>query len=121
MSDACIVKDYQLWNKLGATLANGGRSEDAIHAYYRALELQSGFVRARYNLGVSCIHIGCYQEAAEHFLSALTMHATVPHQKNISNNLWDTLRRTLILMDRGDLADQTKTRELVVFRREFDF
>jgi peroxin-5 len=106
---------------LGATLANGGRSEDAIHAYYKALELNSGFIRARYNLGVSCINIGCYKEAAEHFLNALNMHATIQNQKNISNNLWDTLRRTLIMMNRRDLAEKAKDRDLTIFRGEFDF
>ena len=59
--------DYILWNRLGATLANGGKSEDAIQAYYKALQLKPSFVRARYNLGVSCLNIGCYKEAAEVF------------------------------------------------------
>jgi peroxin-5 len=102
-------------------LANGGRSEEAIHAYYKALELKSGFVRARYNLGVSCINVGCYKEAAEHFLSALNMHAAIQNPKNISNNLWDTLRRTWIMMNRRDLAEKARDRNLMLFRDEFDF
>lgn len=55
-----------LWNRLGATLANGGNPEEAIDAYRRALELKPTFTRAIYNLGVSCLNIGVYQEAAEH-------------------------------------------------------
>jgi peroxin-5 len=65
---------HLLWNRLGATLANSGRSEEAIAAYERALQLRPNFVRARYNLGVSCINIGCYEEAAAHLLGALAMH-----------------------------------------------
>jgi peroxin-5 len=89
--------DYKLWNRLGATLANSGKSEEAIDAYHKALEINPTFVRGRYNLGVSCINIGCYKEAAEHFLSALSMHKQ-GHQVNISNNLWDTLRRTFVMV-----------------------
>lgn len=69
-----------LWNRLGATLANSGRSEEAISAYEKALELNPNFVRARYNLGVSCINIGCHAEAAQHLLGALNMHKHVEHE-----------------------------------------
>lgn len=81
--------------------------EDAIEAYYKALEIKPSFVRGRYNLGVSCINIGVYNEAAEHLLGALSMHVVGSGQgTNISNNLWETLRRTFILMERRDLADK---------------
>ncbi|KAL9081258.1 MAG: hypothetical protein Q9159_007378 [Coniocarpon cinnabarinum] len=69
-----------LWNRLGATLANSGRSEEAINAYEKALEFNPNFVRARYNLGVSCINIGCYREAAQHLLGALEMHKSVERE-----------------------------------------
>lgn len=68
---------HLLWNRLGATLANSGRSEEAIAAYEKALMLKPNFVRARYNLGVSCINIGCFDEAAQHLLGALSMHRVV--------------------------------------------
>ena len=39
-------QDWLLYNRLGATLANGGNSHEALGYYYRALELHPNFVRA---------------------------------------------------------------------------
>lgn len=137
-----------LWNRLGATLANSGRSEEAIDAYERALELNPNFVRARYNLGVSCINIGCYEQAAQHLLGALAMHAVVEKEgrekaeeimggagpgvrendfdrlikQNQSTNLYDTLRRVFGQMNRRDLADKVVNGvDVDMFRGEFEF
>lgn len=96
-----MKQDYLLWNRLGATLANSGRPEDAIEAYHKALDLKPTFVRARYNLGVSCLNIGCYREAAEHLLGALSMHQTGLNGDsgvNTSNSLRETLNRTFLMM-----------------------
>lgn len=140
---------HLLWNRLGATLANSGKSEDAIAAYCKALEHNPNFVRARYNLGVSCINIGCYPEAAGHLLGALNLHRVVGDegldkareilrdgngndvpdaelarmiQQNESSNLYDTLRRALSGMNRRDLVERVGTgMNLDQFRGEFDF
>lgn len=136
---------HLLWNRLGATLANSGRSEEAIDAYSRALALRPNFVRARYNLGVSCINIGCYTEAAQHLLGALAMHKVVEKEgkekarevvgdgvserdldnmihQNQSTNLYDTLRRVFGQMGRRDLADMVGPGiDVERFRGEFDF
>ncbi len=117
--------DYLLWNRLGATLANSGRSEDAIEAYHKALEIKPSFVRARYNLGVSCINIGCHKEAAEHLLGALSMHQADSEGNgsvNVSGNLWETLRRTFLMMDRSDLSERAVVgADINQFRNEFEF
>lgn len=122
--------DAVLWNRLGASLANSNRSEEAVDAYFKALELKPAFVRARYNLGVSCINIGCYKEAAEHLLSGLSMHqvegvtdntdTTLNH--NQSSSLMETLKRAFIAMDRRDLLEVVKPgMDINQFRDEFDF
>lgn len=127
--------EHLLWNRLGATLANSGRSEEAINAYERALTINPNFVRARYNLGVSCINIGCYEQAAEHLLGALAMHKVAEEKarqdagkvgldpgrivQNQSTNLFDTLRRVFSQMGRRDLADLvTNGMDIDVFRYE---
>lgn len=140
---------HLLWNRLGATLANSGKSEDAIAAYCKALEHNPNFVRARYNLGVSCINIGCYPEAAGHLLGALNLHRVVTGegldkareilrdgngndvpdaelarmiQQNESTNLYDTLRRALSGMGRRDLMEKVGNgMNLDQFRGDFDF
>ena len=136
---------HLLWNRLGATLANSRRSEEAIEAYEHALQLRPNFVRARYNLGVSCINVGCFQQAAEHLLGALAMHKVDEVeglerarkivgegvddvelnrlvQQNQSTNLYETLRRAFSLMDRRDLVDLVGSgMDVEQFRGEFDF
>ncbi|XP_059423610.1 peroxisomal biogenesis factor 5 isoform X3 [Carassius carassius] len=118
-------QDYLLWNKLGATLANGNRSEEAVAAYRHALELQPGFVRSRYNLGISCVNLGVHREAVEHFLEALSLQrqaagageggagrgpgaaATV-----MSDNIWSTLRMALSMMGESSLYSAADRRDL---------
>jgi peroxin-5 len=139
---------HLLWNRLGATLANSGRSEDAISAYCKALDVNPNFVRARYNLGISCINIGCYPEAAGHLLGALNLHRIVSEQgldkareivggdnpgigdaelermiqQNESSNLYDTLRRAFTGMGRRDLTEKVGAgMNLDQFRPEFEF
>jgi peroxin-5 len=122
--------DAVLWNRLGASLANSNRSEEAVNAYFKALELKPTFVRARYNLGVSCINIGCYKEAAEHLLSGLAMHqvegmedTSASHlNHNQSTSLTETLKRAFIALDRRDLLEVVKPgMDLNQFRGEFNF
>lgn len=118
--------DPVLWNRLGASLANSNRSEEAVDAYFKALELRPTFVRARYNLGVSCINIGCYKEAAEHLLSGLAMHEVEGQETTLNHNqsssLTETLKRAFIAMDRRDLVERVRPgMDLNQFREEFTF
>ena len=142
---------HLLWNRLGATLANSGRSEEAIAAYEQALTLNPNFVRARYNLGVSCINIGVLPQAAQHLLGALSMHRVVEREglqrvkevigvdprsssidesdvermmmgMNQSTNLLETLKRVFNSMGRRDLTEKVEEgMDIEQFRGEFDF
>ncbi|XP_022667510.1 peroxisomal targeting signal 1 receptor-like isoform X2 [Varroa destructor] len=120
-------EDSLLWNRLGATLANGGRSEEAVEAYRQSLQLHPGFIRARFNLGISCINLGAHQEAAEHFLTALNLQDNakaeaangIVRSRAMSDNIWNTLRMTLTLMNRTDLYPDVDARDLSKLNRIF--
>jgi peroxin-5 len=132
--------DHLLWNKLGATYANNNRNEEAIDAYYQALKLCPGFVRARYNLGIGCMNLGAYKEAVEHFLTALLQQSqsTLTNTKTademktnqlplnnlnniqkMSETIWSTLRLALSYMDRSDLYSYCLSKDLEYLKNEF--
>ncbi|KAL6103688.1 uncharacterized protein ACO6RY_13583 [Pungitius sinensis] len=115
-------QDYLLWNRLGATLANGDRSEEAVEAYKRALELQPGFIRSRYNLGISCINLGAHREAVSNFLTALNQQRRsqqCSHQQ-MSANIWAALRIAVSMMDRPELIQAANAGDLDLLTRAFE-
>lgn len=119
--------DSRLWNRLGATLANGQKSEEAINAYHHALKLSPGFIRARYNLGISCINLGAYKEAGEHLVIALNqqasgrgIHGESFSPKAMSNTIWSTLRLVISLMHKYHLNEAIENRDLTRLNKEFE-
>ncbi|XP_035032836.1 PEX5-related protein isoform X3 [Hippoglossus stenolepis] len=117
-------EDYLLWNRLGATLANGDRSEEAVEAYTRALELQPGFIRSRYNLGISCINLGSHREAASNFLTALSLQRKSRSRQQshqvMSGNIWAALRIALSMMDQPELFQAANIGDLDLLMRAFN-
>ncbi|CAG7834670.1 unnamed protein product [Allacma fusca] len=115
-------------------LANGGKSAEAIGAYRKSLEISPGCIRTRYNLGISCVNLGAYKEAAEHFLTSLNIQAagksgeepsssvgvTTGNKRSVmSDSIWSSLRMILHLLDRGELTSAIDHRDLETLNREF--
>uniref|UniRef100_A0A8C6WYM3 Peroxisomal targeting signal 1 receptor n=1 Tax=Neogobius melanostomus TaxID=47308 RepID=A0A8C6WYM3_9GOBI len=107
-------QDYLLWNKLGATLANGSRSEEAVAAYRRALELQPGFIRSRYNLGISCVNLGVINLTVPSVClrGAAARGPGVAAAVVMSDNIWSTLRMALSMMGESSLYSAADKRDL---------
>ncbi|KAL3995066.1 TPR repeat family protein [Acanthocheilonema viteae] len=87
-------KDYVLWNRLGATLANGKRAAEAVAAYHKALEICPNYTRARCNLGIACIQLQNYKEAIEHFITALQLQQS--YSSISSSTIWTPLRAAVV-------------------------
>lgn len=122
--------DPLLFNRLGATLANSGKTELAIQYYLEALSIQPTYVRARFNLAVASMNLSRYKEAIEHLLKALSIQEAdsqllqsaggVPRANGpTSQTLWDSLNIALLMMQRSDLATFTADKNLEAFRAEF--
>lgn len=121
--------DALLWNRLGATLANGNNSEQAVGAYRRALELAPGFLRSRYNLAISLIHLHTYEEAAKQLVQILNMQAAGKGSRSgsgtramrarsiTSTSIWNTLRTVATLLNKPDYYAMIDSRDLAQCNR----
>lgn len=56
---------YATLNKLGATLANANRSDEAVGLYARALQQRPTYARGWLNLGISFANLNKHSEAAK--------------------------------------------------------
>lgn len=120
---------YDLHFPIGASLANGNRSVEAVDAYQRALEIQPGFIRARYNVGIICINLKAYKEAVEHFLTALNLQSDsltrsglqqAKPSNQMSETIWATLRMAISLSGRMDLQPAIDERNLHALNAAFN-
>ncbi|KAJ7188016.1 hypothetical protein C8R46DRAFT_1053356 [Mycena filopes] len=121
--------DFLLYNRVGATMANSGRAEEALQYYLRALELNPVYIRARFNLGISCINLRRFDEAAHHILDALGLQESdgVTYGGRDANQtggvtttaLWDSLRTASMHLQRPDLASCCDRQDLEGYRRSF--
>ena len=112
--------DPKLWNKLGASLANGNRCSDALKAYNRALDLNPGFVRALYNCAISYSNLGEHHLAAQFFLRAIHMQNGGKGGASGTREMWDSLRVTFSLLGRQDLVAKSMDLNVSAFGDEFN-
>jgi len=120
--------DWLLYNRVGATISNSGRADEALQYYYRALELNPAYIRARFNLGISCINLRRYEEAAQHILDPLVLQDSDSVQDSSGLNdkrgvtssvLWESLKTTCLHMQKIELAAFCDRRDLDGFQNAF--
>lgn len=107
-------RDYQLWNKLGATLANSNRSEEALPSYHNALRLKPKYARAWLNMAISHSNLHNYDEAARCYLQTLSLNPSALH-------CWSYLRIALSSSERWELIPLVAQQDLRAFKEYFDF
>ncbi|KAE8259635.1 hypothetical protein A4X13_0g863 [Tilletia indica] len=124
--------DWLLYNRMGATLSNSGRSDEAIKFYHHALSLQPEFVRCHFNLSISYLNLKMYRETAQHIYTALNLQRAESASNNgkaelqqlgnerelggvASSSLWETFRVSLELLNRPDLARLCARRDIDAF------
>lgn len=122
-----------LWNKLGATLANGGNSDDALRSYRKAVDLQPKLVRAWVNVGTAYANRGEYSKAMRYYLKAISISeneeldsntansSAVTGQSDSSLHVWGYVRNTLLSMSRADLLHLVEIQDVKSLKAHLGF
>lgn len=90
---------WSLWNKLGASLTNGRRPDEALPALRCALSLRPTYARAILNVGITNAQRKDYEEAARSYAQALALNPG-------SRHMWGQLRVAAVTMARYDLLER---------------
>ncbi|KAL3785308.1 hypothetical protein HJC23_008872 [Cyclotella cryptica] len=106
--------DYQLRNKVGATLANSNRSEEALPEYRIALKLKPKYARGWLNMAISHSNLRNYSQAARCYLQTLSLNPEARH-------VWSYLRIALTCDEKWDLLPLAASQNLSAFHEHFDF
>merc|ERR1719199_2261310 len=98
LASACRLRpnDHTCWNKLGATLANSGKSEQAVVAYHQGLQLKPNYARSWSNLAIAHANLGQHSDAARFYLSSLVLNPSAVH-------IWNFLHSAVLNMGGDDV------------------
>lgn len=107
-------QSYSLWNKLGATLANANRSDEALPHYHSSLLNRPKYARAWLNMAISHSNLKNYDEAARCYLQTLSLNPSARH-------CWSYLRIALTCSEKWDLIPLAAKQDLEAFAQHYDF
>jgi len=105
-------KDYSLWNKLGATLANSGHSEASLAAYHQALALKPNYTRGWSNLAIAHANLDHYEDAIRFYLTALSLNGKAKH-------IWHYIHTALLHQGRYDLLTAVEQQSVPALATHF--
>jgi peroxin-5 len=116
LQQACALRpqEYALWNKLGATLANSGRSAAALSAYQEALQGKPRYARAWLNRAIAHSNLEQYHDAARCYLQTLSINPAAVH-------VWSFLRIALSCLERMELLPLVTEQNLEALAEHFEF
>lgn len=121
-------QDSGLWNKLGATLANGGNNDEALRSYRKAVDLNPALIRAWVNVGTAYSNRGELQKAMRYYLKGISMANDRDAQGNLQvkeqdhmHHVWSFLRVTVMSMSRPELLDLVDNKNIDGLRAHFNF
>ncbi|GMH96702.1 hypothetical protein TrVE_jg55 [Triparma verrucosa] len=111
---ADLEPSHEVYNKLGATLANSGDSASALKYYNKAIEIKPRYARCWLNLGISHSNLRNYEDAVRCYLQVISLNEDMKY-------VWGYLRVALTCLERWELLEKAGRQDLEGFRADFDF
>nr|AZL94395.1 peroxisomal biogenesis factor 5 [Nephromyces sp. MMRI] len=94
-----------LWNKIGATTANFGYSNAAIHAYEEAIKTRPNYPRVWANLGIAHSNLGDHQKAISSYATSLSLNPNAEH-------IWHYIRLAAVSLEWSDMIEAANMKSL---------
>lgn len=111
----------ELWNRLGAVIANSGRHSDAPNFYKQALHLRPNYLRAKVNCAQAHVNIQQYHLAYPIFLDIIFNSPDSTNSENSPHpHLWPILKQCFQFCGMPQLADAAQTRDVGILKHAMD-